>query len=696
VLARFTLWRLAGTAGAVLAIALVSIGMLGALVLVARWRARMRRCYVRLRVLPYRTDRTSVEGLVAMYAALHKRLQRRPRSRLLGGQPSLALELHYRGAAQGAPRAWLAVVCPAGLERMIAAALRSAYPNCALAPRREDVPDVPPVLLRLCKRSAFVKRVKALDRHELEREPPVERLMTVLDACREDAIVQLALTPAPTLLERYARHRYRRHEAALARARHLRPLARDRSRVEEVELHGALALQHRCLFFTDVRVAGASRTHCERIASELRAETAENRLVARAHATCLQARGRRASRYRRRVLRGEGNPWPAPRRAIFACTELPALWHVPSVEYATVPFARGALPLAPAVPAIMRPHSGPGTLRDALGPVCVEPALRSGHIAVTGAAGQGKSSFLLTTIAADMARERCAIVVLDPAGAIAEATAGLVPNGRPCMLLDLANPACGLDLRAAHARAERLASWLEVEPQGIGSLLRAPAPRLLLSGGLPALALADLLASGGVLIVCGALAELGAGETTLALRVVLCALEAVLLRQQLDVHAARPVSVALKVDDAQLLLAPPFAELLMSHGEALEVVACWQNGARRPDLRLCEQLEAVFAHRVYFATSSPHEARASAQLLMVEHSDVLRSGLPGVAALAHPDLRLRLPRHHAIASWTTLQGRQPPFLARTIPRSALVDSADPHDRGDLVHPRGPARAAGRR
>ena len=38
-----------------------------------------------------------------------------------------------------------------------------------------------------------------------------------------------------------------------------------------------------------------------------------------------------------------------------------------------------------------------------------------------------------------------------------------------------------------------------------------------------------------------------------------------------------------------------------------------------------------------------------------------------LSALGRPDVRLHLPKHHAIASWTTPQGRQSPFVAQTIP-----------------------------
>jgi hypothetical protein len=432
---------------------------LAALLVVARQRARGRRRYVRTRVEVYRTDRTSVEGIVAMFEALHKRLQRRWWRRLLHGQPSMALEVHHVRGRDGGGRALLAVACPCGLERMVEAALRSAYPNCrvtspgaALAPR----PDRRAALLRLKKHEGFIKRVKQLDRYELVREPPMDRLITVMGACEQDAVVQLALTPAPALLERYAKWRYKHHESHLSRERHEHLFMRDRSLVEDVELRGGLEVQHRPLYFVDLRVLATARGVCEQIASELRAEGAENRLVERGTAI----RHGLLGLYRGRLERGEGNPWPSLRKGVMASTELAALWHLPSIDYATVPFARGALPQAPAPPAIMRPREGSGLLCDALGPVSIHPGMRRQNTAVPGTVEQGKSSYLAATVAEDLRRERCAVIVLDPKGDAAEAAVSLVPAERTCTLLDFSHPTCGFNPLAVEAPADVIADYV--------------------------------------------------------------------------------------------------------------------------------------------------------------------------------------------------------------------------------------------
>ena len=458
--------------------------LLAVVIVITRWVARHRRQYVRLGVEPYRTDRASAEAIVTMFEVLHKRMLRRWWRRLLFGQPSLSLEVHHartppvrtaiagdegssraslyvggladHGSASASPHvAWLAVTCPHGLERMVEAALRTAYQNCRLRPIPRPV-GTPPVVLRLKKNADFVKRVKVLDHFEHEREPPVNRLLTAMGACGEPAFTQIAITPAPLSFERLAKRIYKRREAALSRKRREHRLMRDRSMVEDAELRGGLDLQHRPLFFVDLRVVARDRGVCERIASELRSDSAENRLVERGTGL----RHGLLGLYSRRVQRGEGNPMASFHKGVFAPTELAALWHLPSPDYMTVPCERSSLPLAPAPPSILRPAEGPGTLRDALGAVSIHPELRKQNTAVPGAVEQGKSSYLVATVAEDLRRERCAVIVLDPKGDAADAAVSLVPASRTCTLLDLSRPTCGFNPLAVDAPADVIADYV--------------------------------------------------------------------------------------------------------------------------------------------------------------------------------------------------------------------------------------------
>ena len=720
-----------------------------------RLRARRSRVYVRFGIEVYRTDNTTAEGVVAMFESLHKRLLRRWWRRLFAGQPSLALEIHH-----GSRRSvWLAVSCPAGIESIVETALLTAYPNCRLL----SVPQMlatAPVVLRLKKQTGFVRRVTALDRFEHQREPPVNRLMTVMGACAEPAFVQLALTPAPVLFERYAKHVYKRHEAHLARERREHLIMHDRSMVEDAELRGALEVQHRPLFFADLRVVASHRSTCERIASELRAVNAENRLVERGTAV----RHGLLGLYGKRVLRGEGNPLPSFHRSVYASTELAALWQLPSIDFAAVPFARTSLPRVPASPGIARSGSGSsGTLRDALGAVSIHPAMRRQNTAVPGAVEQGKSSYLVATVAEDLSRKRCCVIVLDPKGDAAEAAVSLVPPERLCTLLDFSHPTCGFNPLAVDAPADVIADYvvsavknlftdadvrassdrylrnaiiavlaydrsstlwdaarlLSVGEEGyayrnaVGVRLRTmpefkeisefftaelsaqladsrstttaklDAPvnklaRLLNSPSIKRVLLNDslridfdrVIAGEEVLIVKGALGGMGAGNTSVLMQLLVGMLDASLARQQDLVPEAERIAVALKVDEAPLVLNRGFAETMaLKRSAGLETVACWQTDSQWVDRDIRDQLDALFAHRVYFATSSAEDARSAVKLTMAEFSDTIRPDIERMPTLGHPDARLYLPKHHAIASWLTPQGRQAPFLAETIPLS---------------------------
>lgn len=743
-------WAPFGGVPAARALAILA-ALTGALLGSVRMGARRRRRYVRMRVRTYRTDTASAEAVVSMFEALHKRILRRWWRRLLHGQPSVGLEIHH---AHGT--VWLAVAFPAGSRDMVQAALRTAYPNCRLDPEPQLL-SPPPTVLRLKKHGEFIKRAKLLDHFAHEREPTMNRLMTVMGACASEAFVQVAATPTPALFEYHAKRLYKRHEARLSRERRDHLEIRDRSMVEDSELRGGLDVQHRPLFFVDLRIIAPDREQCEWIASELRVGEAENRLVERGTTVRHGVFGS----YTRRVRRGEGNPLPSWHRGVFASTELAGIWHLPSIDYATVPFARGVLPLAPAPPSIMRPVDGTGTLRDALGAVSIHPAMRRQNTAVPGTVEQGKSSYLVATVAEDLRRERCAVIVLDPKGDAAEAAVGLVPAERTCTLLDLAHPTCGFNPLAVDAPADVIADYvvaalkhlftdadirassdrylrnaiiavlsydrsstlwdaarlLSVGEEGysyrarVGAGVRAlpelkeisefftaeltaqladsrstttaklDAPvnklaRLLNSQSIKRVLLNDsllldfdrVIAGREVLVVKGALGLMGAGNTSVLMQLLVGMLDAALARQQDLVPEEERVAVALKVDEAPLVLNRGFAETMaLKRSAGLETVACWQTEAQWIEREVRDQLDALFAHRVYFATASVRDARSAVGLTMSEFSDTIRPGTEHLSALGRPDARLHLPRHHAIASWSTPEGRQAPFVAETIP-----------------------------
>jgi hypothetical protein len=387
--------------------------------------------------------------------------------------------------------------------------------------------------------------------------------------------------------------------------------------------------------------------------------------------------------------------------------------------------------------------------------------MRNQNTAVPGTVDQGKSSYLIATVAEDLRRERCAVIVLDPKGDAADAAVSLVPVERTCTLLDFSRPTCGFNPLAVDAPADVIADYvvaalkhlftdadirassdrylrnaiiavlafdrgstlwdaarlLSVGEEGysyrrsVGAAVRTlpefkeisafftaelaaqladarsmttaklDAPvnklaRLLNSASIKRVLLNDslrvdfdrIIRDQEVLVVRGALGAMGAGNTSVLMQLLVGMLDAALARQQDLVPAQDRVAVALKVDEAPLVLNRGFAETMaLKRSAGLETVACWQVDAQWSDPAVREQLDALFAHRVYFATASARDARAAVELTMAEFSDTVRPGIAQLSTLGRPDVRLHLPKHHAIASWSTHEGRQAPFVAQTMP-----------------------------
>jgi hypothetical protein len=426
-----------------------------AICLVLRTRARRHRRYLRLVLDVYHLDFAEPTEVARAFSFLHAALVVTGLRRLVEGQPSVAVEVHYRPAEERRPaRSCLAVCCRVQDREAVETAMRTAYPNVRLGHRAD--PDLPvPALLRLVKHGTFRTRIATPDPRQRSVVPVTNDVLTAMGGLGVPAYVQIALTPASHLFEGLLRRLYRHHEKHLSRSRHEHLITLDRSMLLDSEMRGGLEVQHRYLFFADVRVVAPSRGDCRRVAASLQVRRAENRLAVRSLAPC---RGPLAI-YGSRVGRGEGNPFPDPLRGVLAPDELAELWQAPSVDYSTVPFERGQLPLAPAPPGVFRPE-GPGILRDQLGAISIHPELRRQNVAVPGAVEQGKSSLLVASVVEDLQREGCAVIVLDPKGDAAEAALSAVPPERTCTYLDFAHPTCGFNPLAVDAPADVIADYV--------------------------------------------------------------------------------------------------------------------------------------------------------------------------------------------------------------------------------------------
>jgi hypothetical protein len=224
-----------------------------------------------------------------------------------------------------------------------------------------------------------------------------------------------------------------------------------------------------------------------------------------------------------------------------------------------------------------------------------------------------------------------------------------------------------LTAQLADARSATTAK-LDAPVNKLARLLNSPSIKRVLLNDSLRVDFDRVIAGAEVLVVKGALGSMGAGNTSVLMQLLVGMLDAALARQQDLVPAGQRIAVALKVDEAPLVLNRGFAETIaLKRSAGLETVACWQTDAQWTDREVRAQLDALFAHRVCFATASAEDARASARLAMAEFSDAVRPGVERLSTLGRPDVRLRLPRHHAVVSWVTPGGRAPAFVAETLP-----------------------------
>jgi hypothetical protein len=223
-----------------------------------------------------------------------------------------------------------------------------------------------------------------------------------------------------------------------------------------------------------------------------------------------------------------------------------------------------------------------------------------------------------------------------------------------------------LPTQLSDARATTTAK-LDAPANKLARVLNSPAVKRVLANDSLVLDLDGLIERAEVLVVRGALGEIGAGNVGVLMQLLLGMLDAALARVQDRRAPDKRPAVALKIDEAPLAINETFAQTLaLKRSAGLEVVACWQTDAQWP-LELREQLDALFAHRVLFATASTADARAASGLMLAEFADQLRPSEEQAMRLATPDVRLHLPRHTAIVSWTTANGRERPFIATTLP-----------------------------
>lgn len=430
--------RLGDAAGAVWGAAglpLVALALAAGALCAVRWRARRRRSYVRLWLLPFRADQAEPEDVRRLLESWHQQLLERWWRRMVAGQRGMAIELVVAPDAEGDRSARLTLVCPEELVEGIEGSLLACYPDSRLRRGGQALPPVSRVV-RLKKRQTFVRALRGAEDDERQA---VDAVLSQMGSAGQTSIVQYALTPAPALFDVYSRWRYGRLEHVAADA-HVRNPAKPglRSEVLGRELEGGLRIQHRALFFCDLRVAAEDEAGCAAVAGALRgASAAENRLVER------RMRVRREL-YLERMRTAVGNPLPSWRRGVLSSGELAGLCALPSPGLKTVRVVRSPLPRLMAPPDVSRAPEH--TLaRDERGSVGIRPQDKSDGLGLIGGQKTGKTAVLCRTVEADALDPDCALVVLMPKPGDAQKALSMVPPGRTVHYLDLERPELGIN-----------------------------------------------------------------------------------------------------------------------------------------------------------------------------------------------------------------------------------------------------------
>lgn len=429
---------------------LLIVAAAGALVVSAR-RIRERRCrsrsVARWELRLGRDDLTNPYHVQEAFEGIAGAIGARWYERLWRGPEHFALEVHR--LPDDSVRFTLATS-----EEILAAIsgpLEDLYPDVELL-AIDGAPSWASTVVRLKKKTSFVTSIQTTRNYE---HSFAESLVALLAKATGAVTVQLVLTPAPGFVHRRARKLLKRRERGLQHADHRDPgeLGID-SVVEAKELKGALELQHRTLFYVDLRVAGDDTRSVRQVGGLFSQLRSENELIRR------DMRVRRRL-YASRTIAAMPNPLPGLGRSILSTSELATLWHLPRGRVKHGGLIRSSVRRASA-PAGIHREMDSMLLQDEHGPVGIAAGDRKYGHALIGGQGGGKSSVMARHFANDARDANRAVILLDPKGPLAELCLGLAPVDRTVHYLDLGRPEVGINpLAIAASPGARAAVFLQ-------------------------------------------------------------------------------------------------------------------------------------------------------------------------------------------------------------------------------------------
>jgi hypothetical protein len=469
---------LGALAGGVLHVLAVLAGclLLGAIPLtVVRGRARGVRARGRLVCMELRLgreDHASPYEVSKIFDGLAGVLRPSPARRILRGAESLTLKL---ASQPGAGPVRFLIQAPQGYQGVINARLRASYPDTKLTPLDPGETDplglaaiAPPFdvfrgwlrgervggggvgveVLRLKKARRWVWALATTKDYE---HAPVESLLSVMHELPVACQVELVLTPAPGLLERYAGRFVRRRERGFIGESHLGPAEPGvESVVAQKHLKGAVEGVGRAWWWFDYRIlVPEGHEHAARqVAGVVQETRAENHLRPRV----MRVRRRL---YASRCARGLAPLFPALYTGVLSSAELASLWQLPSLRLKNVPLHRISAREILASAAISRDPAH-AVMRDERGPLGLHPVDRRKGWLVLGASGAGKTALLAPHAAAIANDDSRALVIVDPKEDFARLALALVPARRIVRYLDLGEPRYGLNILASEHLAPEI------------------------------------------------------------------------------------------------------------------------------------------------------------------------------------------------------------------------------------------------